>query len=92
MWEGYITAHETTAGAVLQAMMEHEQVSMMDMGGRRTLQQVQAARAALDARRARAARTANDREEQADMLWELDDEEDDGRHDSGGDDDDQDLH
>ena len=79
------------AGAVLQAMMEHEQVSMMDMGGRRTLQQVQAARAALDARRARAARTANAREEQADMLWELDDEEDDGRHDSGGDDDDQDY-
>ena len=79
------------AGAVLQAMMEHEQVSMMDMGGRRTLQQVQAARAALDARRARAARTANAREEQADMLWELDDEEDDGRHDSDGDDDDQDY-
>ena len=70
-------------------MMEHEQVSMM--GGRRTLQQVQAAWAALDARKARAARTTNDREEQADMLWELDDEEDDGRHDSGGDDDDQDY-
>ena len=69
--------------------MEHEQVSMM--GGRRTLQQVQAARAALDARRARAARTANDREEPADMLWEFDEEADDGRHDSGGDDDGQDY-
>ena len=60
-------------------------------GCRWTQQEVQAARAALDARRARATRTANDTEEPADMLWEFDDEEDDGRHDSGGDDDGQDY-
>ena len=83
-----------SAGAVLQAMMEHEQALMMEggrWGCRWTLQEVQAARAALDARRARATQTASDMEEPADMLWEFDDEEDDDRHDSGGDDDDQDY-
>ena len=62
----------------------------VDVGGGRTLQEVQAARAALDARRARAARTGSGGEKPADVLTELDEGEDE-RHDSGGDDDDQDY-
>ena len=77
-----------STGAVLQAMMEHEQALMR--GGGRTLREVQAARAALDARRARAARTGSGGEKPADVLTELDEGEDE-RHDSGGDDDDQDY-